>query len=274
MRSTHTRPRVILAVLLVAVLGLSTAANADDDDLRGVITARGTDGTVTVRADDSSIVIVVLDDDTKITRTDGVSSMTLNSAALLPGLRVEVEGVYLTANRFAAERVSFSRADMKMVFARASAALDTTNTRITSIGDHAVVSAMTVYFRNGSASIREKHKAELEQLAGLARALPAYVIQIEGHASAVGPDALNDTLSMRRADAVAAVLSQNGIPPTNMLLPATVGETAQAATNQTAQGQSENRRAVVTLLRNTGISDTNPANRDGTTVERVDPTRR
>jgi outer membrane protein OmpA-like peptidoglycan-associated protein len=330
MRSPNKRRRVTLAVLLVAGFGLSTpAAYADDDDLRGVITARGKNGTVMLRLDDSSNVMLVLDEATKVVRTDGLGDITLNWTALIPGLRVEVEGVYLTSSRFAAKRVSFSRADMKMAFAiyggldatnqrslenqrrieqnvrtlemqrqlllrqeqgiavntlylranedkilRASDALDATNTRITSLADHAVVATMTVYFKNGSASIREKQEDELEQLAALAKALPAYVIQIEGHASAVGPDALNDTLSMRRADAVAAVLSQNGIPPTKMLVPATMGVSAQVATNQTAKGQSENRRAVVTLLQNKGISDSSPANRRGTTVERVDPPRR
>ena len=52
---------------------------------------------------------------------------------------------------------------------RASAALDATNTRITGLADHAVVSTMTVYFKNGSASIRNKHKDEIEQLAALPR---------------------------------------------------------------------------------------------------------
>jgi outer membrane protein OmpA-like peptidoglycan-associated protein len=316
MRSPNKRLRVLLAVLLVAGFGLSTPkAYADDDDLRGVITARVKDGTVTVRADDSSIVVVVLDDETKVKRTDGLSDLSLSWAALIPGLRVEVEGVYLTANRFAAERVSFSRADMKMAFAiyggidsidqrsldnqrrvdqnvrtleqqrltlqrqeqeiavntmylranedtisRASAALDATNPRITNLDDYEVVSTMTVYFKNGSASIGKKHKEELERLAEDAKGMRAHVIQIEGHAST--------------ADAVAAVLSQNGIPPANLLVPATMGVSAQVATNQTAKGQSENRRAVVTLLQNKGISDSSPANRRGTTVERVDPPRR
>ena len=273
MRSTNKRRRVTLAVLLVAGFGLSTpVAYADDDDLRGVITARGKDGTVIVRLDDSSTVVVVLDDETKITRTDGLRSMTLSSAALIPGLRVEVEGVYLTANRFAAEEVSFSRADMKMAFAiqgrmaneekilRASAALDATNTRITNLDGYEVVSTMTVYFNDGSASIGKKHQEELERLAEDAKVLRAYVIHIEGHASA--------------ANAVAAVLSENGIPPANLLVPATMGESAQVATKQTAHGQSGNRRAVVTLFQNKGISDGSPVNGGGTTGERVDPTRR
>jgi outer membrane protein OmpA-like peptidoglycan-associated protein len=90
-------------------------------------------------------------------------------------------------------------------------------------------------------------------LAERARGVPAYVIQVEGFASAVGPDALNQRLSTQRADAVAAVLSQSGIPPTNMLVPAAMGVTQQVADNRTAVGQAENRRAVVTLLQNKGI---------------------
>ena len=296
LRSTSKRRRVTLAVLLVAGFGLFTpAAYADDDDLRGVITARGKDGTVIVRADDSSIVVVVLNDETKIRRSDGMGSNLLNSAALIPGLRVEVEGVYLTTNRFAAEKVRFSRADMKMVAIQGwvdqtgQRSLDNQRRidqnvrtleqqrltlqrqeqeiavnamflrRLTNLDDYEVVSTMTVYFENGSASIGEKHKEELGRLAEDAKNLRAYVIQIEGHASA--------------ADAVAAVLMQNGIPPANLLVPAMLGESAQVATNQTAHGRPENRRAVVTLLQNKGISDSGPANGGGT-VERVDPPRR
>jgi outer membrane protein OmpA-like peptidoglycan-associated protein len=287
MRSIHKRRRVTLAVLLVAGFGLSApSAHADDVELKGVITARGKDGTVMVRLDDASTVVVVFNDETKITRTDGLRSMTLSSAALLPGLRVEVEGVYLTANRFAAEKVSFSRADMKVAFfiqggidpaskmSRASAAPVGANTRISNLDDYEVVSTMTVYFSSGSASIGTRHRQELERLAENAQYLRAYVIQIEGQASPVEPDALNDSLSRRRADAVAAVLSQNGIPPANVLVPATIGESVPVPSYQTPQGQSENRKAVVTLLQYKAISDSSPVNGGGTTTERVDPARR
>ncbi len=64
----------------------------------------------------------------------------------------------------------------------------------------------------------------------------ACVIQIEGHASAVGSEALNQLLSMQRAYAVAAVLSQNGIAPTQMLVPATMGVSSQVAANTTSRG--------------------------------------
>jgi outer membrane protein OmpA-like peptidoglycan-associated protein len=65
---------------------------------------------------------------------------------------------------------------------------------------------------------------------------------------------LNQTLSSMRAAAVAAVLQQSGIPPTKVLTPAAMGVSAQVASNKTARGRSENRRAVVTVLQNKGIT--------------------
>jgi len=311
--------QVILGVLLAVGLGVSTAAYADepDEDVRGVITAHGRDGTLLVRTDDLSSLIVVLDDTTKIKRTDGLRDMKISSASLIPGLRVQLEGTFLAADRFAARRIEFSRSDLKMAFAiqggveptdlrslenqkrieqnartieqqrqtlqqqerviaansdriaRTGLALAATNHRITSLADHEIRSVMTVYFRNGSASIGGKQKSELEQLAQQARAIRGVVIQIEGHASAVGSEATNQLLSMQRAHAVAAVLSQNGIAPTQMLVPATMGVSSQVADNTTSSGQSENRRVVVTVLRNKAIAESSTANPGSTTVERL-----
>ena len=312
--------QVILGVLLAVGLGVSTAAYADEADagVRGVITAHGRDGTLLVRTDDLSSLIVVLDDTTKIKRTDGFRDLLkVSSASLIPGLRVQLEGTFLAADRFAARRIEFSRSDLKMAFAiqgvveptdlrslenqkrieqnartieqqrqalqqqerviaansdriaRTGLAPAATNHRITSLADHEIKSVMTVYFGNGSASIGGKQKSELEQLAQQARAIRGVVIQIEGHASALGSEATNQLLSMQRAHAVAAVLSQNGIAPTQMLVPATMGVSSQVADNTTSSGQSENRRVVVTVLQNKAIAESSTANPGSTTVERL-----
>jgi len=81
------------------------------------------------------------------------------------------------------------------------------------------------------------------------------MIQVQGYASAVGSNALNQKLSMQRADAVTSVLQQDGVPPPNILVPAAMGVTDQVASNRTADGQAQNRRTVVTLLQNKGISE-------------------
>jgi len=95
----------------------------------------------------------------------------------------------------------------------------------------------------------------LQQLAAQAKGVRGYMIQVQGYASAVGSNALNQKLSMQRADAVTSVLQQDGVPPPNILVPAAMGVTDQVASNRTADGQAQNRRTVVTLLQNKGISE-------------------
>jgi outer membrane protein OmpA-like peptidoglycan-associated protein len=280
-----------------------------DERVRGIVTGRGDDGTVAVRTDDSSDLLVALTELTTITRTDGFRELRMSAAELIPGLRVQLDGQYEAGNRFVAHTITFSRADLKTALAirggvdatdrrsidnrqriehhaqileqqrqtlerqqaqlaanheqiRANeekivgttGALAETNARIANLRDFNVISSMTVRFGNKSASIPRKYKTELQQLAVQARNVDGYLIQVQGFASAVGPEALNQRLSMERAEAVAAVLSQHGIPPTHMLVPAAMGTSEQVDSNKTAAGQAQNRRAVVTLLQNKGLS--------------------
>ena len=81
------------------------------------------------------------------------------------------------------------------------------------------------------------------------------MIQVQGYASAVGPNALNQKLSLQRAAAVTSALQQDGVPPMKLVVPAAMGITDQVATNKTEKGQAENRRTVVTLLQNKGIGE-------------------
>ena len=135
-----------------------------------------------------------------------------------------------------------------------SGAVDAANGRIANLDDYTVVDTVTVYFRNGRSTISSDFRARLRDLAQNAKSVDGYSIQIEGHASAVGPDALNQNLSRQRAEAVAAVLQQNGVPSTKMFTPATMGVSDQVATNKTERGQAQNRRVVVHVLQNRGIT--------------------
>src|SRR6266850_2820544 len=300
---------VVLLSVLVIGLAWSPPATAEDH-IRGVIAARGNDGTLTVRADDASDLTVTLNDLTKVRRVDGMRQLKVSSSSLIPGLRVQASGTFEGTNRFVAQRITFSRSDMKTALAirggvdptdlrsldnqrriaenariiaeqqqtlarqaehiatnrdniaandekivATTGALATTNTRITNLDDYNVISTVTVYFRNGKAGIEPQYKAELQKLAADAKAVRGYVIQVQGYASAVGSNALNQKLSMQRADAVTAALQQGGVPPTNIVVPAAMGISEQIATNKTAQGQAENRRTVVTLLQSKGIGE-------------------
>jgi outer membrane protein OmpA-like peptidoglycan-associated protein len=115
--------------------------------------------------------------------------------------------------------------------AATSGALAATNARIANLDDYTPIKSITVYFRNGKAEVSKSDKAQLQEIAAQARNMPTYVIQVQAYASAVGPDPVNQRLSMERANNVTAVLQQSGVPLTNVVVPAAMGITDQVAPN-------------------------------------------
>ncbi|HUN61906.1 MAG TPA: OmpA family protein [Candidatus Sulfotelmatobacter sp.] len=129
------------------------------------------------------------------------------------------------------------------------------NKRFGELGEYNILGETTVYFGNGQVGIDPKFKPELLSLAKKALTINGYIIQVQGYASAVGSAALNQKLSSERADNVLAFLEQDAsIPLTNVLAPGAMGTTDQVASNQTTEGQAENRRVVVRILQNKGIA--------------------
>jgi OOP family OmpA-OmpF porin len=137
------------------------------------------------------------------------------------------------------------------------AAIAAANKRFGELADYNIMGEVTVYFANGSSAIEAQYQPQLLQLAQQAKGITAYVIQVQGYASKVGSAALNQRLSMERADNVLELLEQQGnIPLTNVLAPGAMGTSAQVAPDATAEGQAENRRVVVRILQNKGIAGT------------------
>jgi OOP family OmpA-OmpF porin len=131
------------------------------------------------------------------------------------------------------------------------------NKRFGELGEYNILGEVTVYFANGKVNVDPKYNAQLLELATKALTITAYIVQVQGYASAVGSAALNQKLSMERADNVLAFLEQDGkIPLTNILAPGAMGTSEQVAPNATTEGQAENRRVVVRILQNKGIAGT------------------
>jgi outer membrane protein OmpA-like peptidoglycan-associated protein len=129
-------------------------------------------------------------------------------------------------------------------------------TRINNIDDFDAVDTLIVYFKNGRADVGKEYAAQLQEFAAKAKGYNGYRLVVKGYASAVGPRAVNDVLSAKRADAVTAVLAQQGgVPPTAFFLPTPMSVSEQFAYNKTAKGQAENRRVTVTILQSKGLVD-------------------
>ncbi len=137
------------------------------------------------------------------------------------------------------------------------AAIAAANKRFGELADYNILGEVTVYFANGSTVVEQQYKPQLMKLAKQAMSIDAYIIQVQGYASAVGSAALNQKLSQQRADNVLDFMEQNaGIPLTNVLAPGAMGTADQVASDASAEGQAANRRVVVRILQNKGISGT------------------
>ncbi len=98
-----------------------------------------------------------------------------------------------------------------------------------------------VLFAFDSATLRPEATAALQQsLASIRQTIPEPVIRVEGNTDSIGSAAYNDQLSLRRAQAVAAWLAGQGIPPSAI---STVGNGARRpiAPNTTPDGRDDPR---------------------------------
>ncbi|MEE9614960.1 MAG: OmpA family protein [Thermodesulfobacteriota bacterium] len=77
-----------------------------------------------------------------------------------------------------------------------------------------------VMFDLNSSALKPGANAELDRVARILNQYPETVIRVEGHTDASGPEAYNQKLSERRADAVKNALTQRNVNPQRI---ATVG---------------------------------------------------
>ena len=132
-----------------------------------------------------------------------------------------------------------------------------TSKRFSELGQYSVKDQTTVYFETGESAISDEQKQALAALAkeALENDNKAYLIQVSAFADSRGSAESNQVLSKERAQAVVAYLLQEcGIPVGRIVAPGAMGETNPAASNETKEGQAQNRRAEVKLLINKGIA--------------------
>ena len=127
--------------------------------------------------------------------------------------------------------------------------------RFSELSEYDIKGDLTVNFASGSSVISANDKTALSKLAQDAVNLTGYIISVKGFASTTGGAAMNQKLSMDRAQAVMAYLIQScNVPVRHIVAPGAMGTADPAAPNETAQGRAENRRAEVKVLVNKGLA--------------------
>ena len=127
--------------------------------------------------------------------------------------------------------------------------------RFSELSEYDTKADISVNFAVGSSAISANDKAVLSKLAHDAVGTTGYIIQVKGFADSSGNAAMNQQLSMDRAQEVVAYLIQDcNIPVRHVIAPGAMGTADPAAPNETAQGRAENRRVEVKILVNKGLA--------------------
>jgi outer membrane protein OmpA-like peptidoglycan-associated protein len=128
--------------------------------------------------------------------------------------------------------------------------LDNDNVQITNTGDRLIVTLpQDILFATDSASVRSDLQRELRTVAGNVQAYPNSTIQIIGHTDNEGDATYNQRLSERRANSVADVLLDAGVPFSRIQTFGR-GEDQPISSNLTPEGRSQNRRVEIVILPN------------------------
>jgi OOP family OmpA-OmpF porin len=309
---------VRLVALCLLASGSVFAAGGDKTEVKGMITSR-TGETLIVKSASGNVTVVLTEDTT--TKDDkglfGLDKQHMSSVVLIPGLKVDVDGVSDEQGRVVAKTITVDGDDLETaemiqsglhptaeqvatnvqniatnqqniganqqnieankvqlaahkeniesnqqniaanqqkIAANVKDIEENTN-RFTALSEYDVKGEATVKFNVGSTKVSAKDQEDLKQLAQTATGLTGYIIEVMGYADSTGNAAMNTKLSEDRAKAVITYLIQQGnVPVRHIVAPGAMGEYGSAAPNETKSGRAENRRVVVKVLVNKGIT--------------------
>jgi OmpA-OmpF porin, OOP family len=294
MQSCSLLKRAVIALAAILVLGAGASAYADDfkglivgRTGDAIILKTADQNKLTITLTDNTKVLQP--------KGIGIRKKNMSAAALIPGLRVSVTGHFESNNLIAdkitfskddlqtaqqieaglapteqavqtnskdiqanKEQISANSAGIaanQQATAENRQEIEATNKRFSELTDYDTKATINVYFASGSTAIPAGDKQKLMDLARNAVNLTGYIIQVKGFADSSGNAAMNQKLSMERAQGVVAYLLQDcNVPVRHVIAPGAMGTADPVGSNETAQGRAENRRVEVKVLVNRGLS--------------------
>lgn len=105
-----------------------------------------------------------------------------------------------------------------------------------------------ILFATNKADLSASSKTELGKFANVLKSDVDCSVVVRGHTDASGSDAINNPLSVKRAESVANYLSSCGVANNQFKSVEGVGSTQPVADNATAEGKAKNRRVEVYLF--------------------------
>jgi outer membrane protein OmpA-like peptidoglycan-associated protein len=112
------------------------------------------------------------------------------------------------------------------------------------------ISLEDIRFQADSAVLLPGEESKLEKIAGILRRYPGRDILVGGHTALAGTEAGRQTLSARRAAAVADYLIDREVRSAERVVVRGYGADRPVADNRTEEGRARNRRVEITILEN------------------------
>jgi len=125
--------------------------------------------------------------------------------------------------------------------------LESTGVSVTRYGDTITLTMPgNITFNTDSSAISANFYRILDSVAKVINEFEKTYVDISGHTDSVGQASYNMTLSQQRADSVSLYLQSRQVLPQRIITRG-AGETHPVASNETAQGRSQNRRVEIKL---------------------------
>lgn len=102
-------------------------------------------------------------------------------------------------------------------------------------------------FDSGSSEIKPGAYTTIADIAQILNRYPETVVRIHGHTDSTGSENFNQTLSQKRAEAVANLLASNGVDRSRMVIQG-FGSSQSIASNATPEGRAMNRRVEIVIV--------------------------
>lgn len=101
-----------------------------------------------------------------------------------------------------------------------------------------------ILFDSGKANLKPGAITNIKKMGEIMKKYPENVLTIKGHTDSTGSEAVNRSLSLKRAEAVKAQLIASGVPAATISTQG-LGPSAPVADNKTIEGRQQNRRVEV-----------------------------
>jgi OmpA-OmpF porin, OOP family len=113
-------------------------------------------------------------------------------------------------------------------------------------GNNLVIRLKSVKFASGRSELPQNSLSVLAKVSDVAKELGAAKIRVEGHTDSIGGQKQNQTLSEKRANAVATYFKTSGVDGADVTAEG-FGLSKPLASNKSAAGRAENRRVDVVI---------------------------